>query len=112
MSSSVTATINYFLPPSDGSQPWTKADRDLVTGKQEINWSRDPHEQQIENVRGQEQNYTLDTAGFSYHVGPSALSADDFNSDEIIRERYYPESSDYLKKVTGAAKAVLFNRSK
>ena len=110
-SNTVTATINYFTPPADGSQPWTKVDRDPVTGEQATNWKPDPREQQIENVRGQEQNYTLDTAGFSYHVGPSALAANDFDSDEVIKERYYPESIDYLKKVTGAAKVVLFDHS-
>jgi hypothetical protein len=111
MSSTVTATINYFSPPADGSQPWTKADRDPVTGEQATNWTRDPHEQQIEDVRGQEQSYTLDEAGFSYHVGPTALGANDFDSDEIIRERYYPESIEYLKKVTGASKVVLFDHT-
>ncbi|KAH7102228.1 hypothetical protein BKA62DRAFT_121732 [Auriculariales sp. MPI-PUGE-AT-0066] len=107
----VTSSINYFTPPTDGSQPWGKAEADPTTGEQQTNWERDPRQVQIENVRGCENEYELDTAGFSYHKRPTALTASDFDSDATIKERYYPESIEYLKEVTGARKVILYSHT-
>ncbi|KZW00752.1 hypothetical protein EXIGLDRAFT_720392 [Exidia glandulosa HHB12029] len=108
---SVPTTFNYFQPPADGSAPYSKADRDPVTGKQDTNWERDSRSLYVEDVRGHESEYTLDTAGFAYHVGPTKMRAEDFNDDETIKRVYYPESEEYLKKTTGAKKVVLFDHT-
>lgn len=108
---SVPTTLYYFQPPADGSAPYTKADRDPVTGKQDTNWERDLRTMLVEDVRGHEAEYSLDTSGFAYHTGATQLREADFSDDEIITRVYYPESEAYLKKTTGAKKVVLFDHS-
>ncbi|EJD45510.1 hypothetical protein AURDEDRAFT_114105 [Auricularia subglabra TFB-10046 SS5] len=107
----VSTTLNYFTPPADGSAPYTKADRDPVTGKQDMNWVCDAQTVQIEDIRGHEDEYKLDVSGFEYHTGPTALKHEDFADDDTITRVYYPESEDYLKKVTGAKRVVLFDHT-
>ena len=58
-----------------------------------------------------EDEYALDVAGFEYHSGATALNKEDFEDDEVIKRVYYPESEEYLKKVTGASRVLLFDHS-
>lgn len=51
---SVPTTLYYFTPPANGSQPFSKADRDPVTGAQETNWTRDARQVHVDDVRGHE----------------------------------------------------------
>lgn len=108
--STVSAELLYFsLPTTDGSHPFTCVNVDPKTGKPVRNWVPEAHTVEIENVRGKEINYTLDTAGFQYHTKPSKHAT--FVDDEEIRGEYYPESLELIKEVTGASKVVLFDHS-
>lgn len=109
--SAVSTTLNYFNPPADGSVPYWKIDRDPVTGKEDVNWTRDVRTVHIEDIRGHEDEYKLDEAGFEYYIGSTALTRDDFGDDDAITRVYYPESEEYLKKVTGATRVVLFDHT-
>lgn len=108
---SVPTTLNYYTPPADGFAPYTRADRDAVTGKQDMNWERDARTVQIEDIRGHEDEYKLDVAGFEYHTGSTVLKHEDFADDDTITRVYYPESEEYLKKTTGAKRVVLFDHT-
>ncbi|KAG2059523.1 hypothetical protein BDR06DRAFT_874318 [Suillus hirtellus] len=107
--STVPAELAYFTPPSDGSRPFTTINADPATGQRARNWKNEEHTVEIENVRGKESDYTLDTAGFQYVTKPSKHSA--FINDEEIRGEYYPESIELLKDITGASKVVLFDHT-
>lgn len=107
--STVSAELSYFSPPPDGSPPFTYINADAKTGQHAKNWVPEAHTVEIENVRGKEVNYTLDTAGFQYHTKPSKHVT--FVDDEEIRAEYYPESVELIKEVTGASKVVLFDHS-
>jgi hypothetical protein len=107
--STVSAELVYFAPPSDGSRPFTSINADSTTGQRARNWEQEVHTVKIENVRGKESDYTLDTAGFQYVTKPSKHSA--FNNNDEIREEYYPESIELLKDITGASKVVFFDHS-
>ncbi|KAG1728912.1 hypothetical protein EDB19DRAFT_1745201 [Suillus lakei] len=88
--STVSAELVYFAPPPDGSRPARRA----------RNWEQEVHTVEIENVRGKESNYTLDTAGFQYLTKASKH-----------KQNYYPESIELLKDITGASKVVLFDHT-
>ncbi|KAG1834701.1 hypothetical protein EV424DRAFT_518508 [Suillus variegatus] len=107
MASNTITTLNYFHPPSDGSRPYT--DIYAPSGKPVHNWIEDPHEVQIEDVRGKEELYKLDNAGFQY--GREAPKHTSFLNDDEIEREYYPESIDLMKRVTGATKIVIFDHT-
>jgi len=107
--STVFAELLYFSPPPDGSRPFTSINADAKTGLRTKNWVPEAHTIEIENVRGKEGNYTLNTAGFQFHTKPSKHAS--FVDDEAIRGEYYPESIELIKEVTGASKVVLFDHS-
>ena len=55
----------------------------------------------IENVRGKEDSFSLDTTGFQFYKHMSKLTA--FDNDEELRRVYFPESIELVKKLTGAS---------
>ena len=105
----VPTNVNYFIPPPDGSRPWFSSEVDPSTGTRKTNISREAFPVNIENVRGREAEYTLDTAGFQFFQHASQFN--NFDSEEAVQNEYYPESIDLIKKLTGASKVVLFDHS-
>ncbi|KAJ7807367.1 hypothetical protein B0H14DRAFT_3764751 [Mycena olivaceomarginata] len=80
-------------PPTDGSAPYT-----LPLS----NWAPEKHNVQIENVRGKEDTYLLDEAGFQFFHRPASHKS--FLDDEEIKAEYYPESEELIKDITGASR--------
>ncbi|KAG2363235.1 hypothetical protein BDR07DRAFT_1460428 [Suillus spraguei] len=110
MTSNAITTLNYFSAPLDGSRPHNRIYSDSTTvGKPSRNWNQEPHELQVENVRGKEELYKLDNAGFQY--GREASKHTSFLNDDEIEREYYPESIDLIKRVTGASKVVVFDHT-
>jgi hypothetical protein len=105
----VSAKLLYFSPPPDGSRPYFTINADPATGERGRNWAPEEHTVPIENVRGKEHNYTLDTAGFQFVKKPAKHTQ--FVDEDDIRAQYYPESVALLKGVTGASRVVLFDHS-
>ena len=109
MTDKVQATLTYFVPPADGSRPYQYMDADPKTGEHVRNFTREPVQVEVENVRGKEDSVTLDTAGFQFFKIPSKHTS--FASDAEIQAEYYPESIELIKKLTGASRVVLFDHS-
>jgi hypothetical protein len=108
----VAAKIRYSLPPKDGSRASSKTVFDPVTGQIERNYEQKDHEGVlIENIRGKESLYTLDSAGFQYLTRPTKLAASDFDDEKKVKGDYYTESVELIKEVTGASRVVLFDHS-
>jgi hypothetical protein len=109
----VKTTLSYSTPPANGERPYRNTFPDPTTGKYGTNLQ--PHlasEIPIENVRGKESLYTLDTAGFQFFSGyPTKLSYEGFEDEEEIKKVYYPESEELIKKLTGATRVVFFDHS-
>ena len=104
------AELVYFLPPTDGSKPYTHMNADPITGKREKNWTRVKHADiPVENLRGKEDTVTLDIEGFQFFRQPVSYTA--FASDEETEKEYYPESVELVKKITGASRVVPFDHS-
>ncbi|KAL4071866.1 hypothetical protein J3A83DRAFT_2924978 [Scleroderma citrinum] len=106
---STTAQLRYSVPPPDGSKPYIDLRLHPATGKSSQNWIDDYHNIQIEDVRGREDQYTFETAGFQYYRYPAKYTT--FLNDEEIKNEYYPESIELIKKLTGATRVVIFNHN-
>jgi hypothetical protein len=102
----VTATVNFFTPPVDGSKPYY--DNTKPTGEN-TNTQHHPVQVEIEDLRGKEASVSLDTAGFQFGVHTSAVAG--FYDEQEIRDVYYPESVELIKRETGASHVLIFDHS-
>ncbi|KAJ2923296.1 hypothetical protein H1R20_g7598, partial [Candolleomyces eurysporus] len=107
--SSTPALLSYFVPPENGVRAYQKINADPITGEREHNFTRSKHNAVIENVRGKEDQYTIDNSGFQFVRSPAKHTS--FNNDDEIEKEYYPESIDLLKKLTGASRVVIFDHT-
>jgi len=104
-----TGSLVHFLPPDDGSRPYNYINADSASGKPRRNWTEDPRVVAIENVRGSEDQYKLDGAGFQF--GKQASKHTRFLDVNEIQAEYYPESVELIKKMTGASSVVIFDHT-
>ncbi|KAG1830296.1 hypothetical protein DFJ58DRAFT_824741, partial [Suillus subalutaceus] len=109
MASDTISTLQYFTAPLDGSRPYNRIYADSTTTKPPRNWTQEPHDVQIEDVRGKEELYKVDNAGFQY--GREAAKHTSFLNDGEVEREYYPESIDLIKRVTGATSVVIFDHT-
>jgi hypothetical protein len=105
----VTASMTYLLPPPDGVRAYQTINADPKTGERRKNIVRIAYDAPIENIRGKEQLFTLDNAGFQFYNRPTKFK--DFLDDKKIVEEYYPETEALIKELTGASRVVLFDYS-
>ena len=104
---STTAQIPYVTAPEAGVRAYQHFP---ITGKGPKNIGSGAKSVVIENIRGKEDSFSLDTAGFQYYKHTSKHTT--FNNDEEIRREYYPESIELIKKLTGASRVEIFDHSK
>ncbi|KAJ7692767.1 hypothetical protein B0H17DRAFT_1061124 [Mycena rosella] len=104
---STTASIVFALPPPDGTRAYQ--DTTAPSGANDKNFPLDVHDVEIQNLRGIEATATLDTTGFQLYKHAAKHNA--FTSDAEIKEEYYPESIELLKRITGASRVVLFDHN-
>ncbi|KAK8867518.1 methyltransferase-like protein [Apiospora arundinis] len=100
----VSAILNYWDDPGDGSSPTP-----IYIGKGRITNERPhlPHRFTVSDVSGRENDYTLDGQGFQYLHHSSEEK--DFVDEQRIRDVYYPECAALLKQTTGASRVHIFN---
>ncbi|KAK1226891.1 hypothetical protein PQX77_010107 [Marasmius sp. AFHP31] len=104
----VPAKLHYFVPPADGSKPYTYT-HEPPEGVPRVNYTTREHVLQIENVRGKEDAVGLDKTGFYFGKHPASHTS--FKNDAEIEKEYYPESIELIKQLTGATKVVLFDHT-
>ncbi|KAH7138753.1 hypothetical protein B0J11DRAFT_588232 [Dendryphion nanum] len=63
----------------------------------------------ITDVTGNEQDYTLDNAGFQFVHHESKEK--DFKDEDKIKREYYPEVMELLKQVTGGSRVFVFDHT-
>ncbi|GJJ13624.1 hypothetical protein Clacol_007880 [Clathrus columnatus] len=106
MADTVNTTLYYYQPPFDNSKPWFDVEIDPKTGQQNSNFALESHVLEVENVRGHEDEYDLDSSGFRFLKWSSDFRR--FNDDAAIKNTYYKESIEIIKKITGCRRVVLF----
>ena len=101
-----TATFRYIDPSSYDPQatepfkrPWNKVDGPGFSYKL-LSRPRTVH-----NLRGQESKFSTDNSGFAVYKEPSQER--DFTSEQRIKEIYYPEVEDLLRKTHHDVKKVV-----
>ncbi|KAJ7124459.1 hypothetical protein C8R44DRAFT_619998 [Mycena epipterygia] len=103
--SSTTGTFDFMVPPKDGARAYYN----ISTVPKDINFILEPHNVEIENLRGNESAANLDTTGFQLFRHPAKHTT--FTSDAEIEKEYYPESIELIKSLTGASRVVLFDHT-
>ncbi|KAK0634596.1 hypothetical protein B0T17DRAFT_586359 [Bombardia bombarda] len=108
----VTATLNFYKPPSDNSTPFTHVDTPPA-GLPQKNYSETPQPVTIHDIRGSENLYTLDQDAFQVvlDVAPSAEPSS-FTDDASIKSTYYPEVEQLLlAHIPGANRVIFFDHT-
>lgn len=107
----VTAALNFYSPPTDGSVPYNNVDGE-ANGLPTRNYGDERREVLIHDLRGRASEPTLDHDAFQLVQGvpPSAEPA--FVDDESIKEKYYPEVERLLlDHVPGSNRVFIFDHT-
>jgi hypothetical protein len=101
----IETTLNYFKANEDGSPPAPT----YVARPETYNRPIEPHRATVHDIRGRESEFTLDKTGFEIVKHQSAEK--DFLDEEKIKQVYYKEVEDILKKEAGATKVFIFDHT-
>ncbi|KAG9960700.1 hypothetical protein KCU61_g6362, partial [Aureobasidium melanogenum] len=106
----VESTLIFYAPPPDNSAPWNYVEQP-PEGFPQRNYTEHPSTVQLNDIRGQESFFQLNTQGFTTASNvPSQCK--DFASDDQIKQVYYPEvEALILKHVPGAKRVFLFDHT-
>ena len=107
---STTADLFYGLEPEGGVCVYQYVESFPPAGERVRNFEFEAKSVVIENVRGKEDSLSLDTTGFQFYKHISKLTT--FDNDEEIRRVYFPESTELIKKLTGASRVEIFDHSR
>lgn len=105
-----TGTFKYIDPTTYAQsdvpfvKPWSKVDGPGSSFKLK------DHERPVENIRGQESNFSVDKSGFAVYNYPAQEKA--FIEESKVREGYYAEVEKVLReKLPGIKKVVIFDHT-
>jgi len=68
----------------------------------------DKREMSINDIRGNEQDFTIDQNGFSIMKIESKLSYEDFNDADLVKSIYLREVAETVKELLGASRVQIF----
>ncbi|THH06876.1 hypothetical protein EW145_g3774 [Phellinidium pouzarii] len=103
----VPTILNYYTPV--GEETPFQYVQEPPEGTPKHNLGNEPHPVVVHDIRGKEDTIGLDKTGFQFVQSPSAES--DFLDDERIRNVYYKEVEDLLKREVGAKRVVIFDHT-
>ena len=102
----VEAVMNYLAPIHDKPHTYNY---EPPPGVAKQNFSEDPRQVAIADLRGREAEFTLDRHGFAAIRHRSREI--DFGSEDAIRSLYYPESEALLAEQLGAERVLIFDHT-
>ncbi|OJJ44318.1 hypothetical protein ASPZODRAFT_153782 [Penicilliopsis zonata CBS 506.65] len=108
----VEADLVFYVPPEDGSRPFNYVE-EPPTGLPQRNFGETTHKVTIEDIRGDEHAYDLDTDALQALQGvPTQTTYATFDSDEEVQRVYYPEVEKLLfDHVQGVHKVIIFDHT-
>ncbi|TAQ90118.1 hypothetical protein B7494_g1558 [Chlorociboria aeruginascens] len=107
----VTATLNYFQPPEDGSAPFNYVEK-APEGQPQRNFGDFNMQVPFKDIRGQESNFTLDKDAFKVVSNVPESAERDFVDDDSIKKNYYPEVEKLiLDNVPGSNRVFIFDHT-
>jgi len=105
-----SATFKYIEPSSYTSssepfvKPWSKVDGPGTS------FTLTDHKRSVENLRGQESNFSTDISGFAVYKSPAQETA--FTDNKAVEQGYYVEVESLLRqKLPGVKKVVIFDHT-
>lgn len=105
----VTATLSFYKAPEDGALPHNYVEP--PPGIPQRNWADEWTEVTLQDLRGQENKFTLDNNAFDTYQNVHS-DEHSFTDDEKIRRVYYPEVERLLlDNIPGAHRVVLFDHT-
>jgi len=108
----VQSEITFFKDPEDGSAPFNYVSTP-PEGQPVRNFGENVRNVNIQDIRGSESSFSLNTSGFTTISSvPSKVTYEDWESDDIVKAKYYPEvESLLLKNVPGAKRVYFFDHT-
>lgn len=107
----LTAELNFFKDPEDGSKPFNYVDKP-PEGEPQNNFGTETYPVPIEDIRGREDAYTLDRDAFLAVLDVPPSQEQEFEDDGSIKEKYYPEvEALLLKHVPDSNKVFIFDHT-
>jgi len=107
----VKASLNFYNPPADNSQPYNNIDPkpDMIPR----NYSDVTKETTLHDIRGHESEYTLDRDAFQVLQDvPPSDEPSDFKDEASIAKHYYPEVEKLLlNTIPGATRIHIFDHT-
>jgi hypothetical protein len=105
-SRALTATINYLEPSSERPRVYQC---DPPPGVPLRSGSYADHSVTVRNGRPLKGRLSLDREGFLLVDAPATFA--DFDDSKAVEARYYPENEALVKRLTGAARVVVFDHT-
>ncbi|EJC97624.1 uncharacterized protein FOMMEDRAFT_130279 [Fomitiporia mediterranea MF3/22] len=106
----VPTTLNYFAPTDDDAPYfYSPSVEEIPDGKKRSNIGSESHPAVIHDVRGKEETVGLDKTGFQFVKHKS--SEKEFLDEERIKNVYYKEVEELLKKEAGAKRVFIFDHT-
>lgn len=111
-SGDTAAEIIFFKDPEDGSTPFNYV-YTPPEGQPQNNYGSEIVKVEIQDIRGKENLFSVDSSGFvALSDIPSKLAYDDWENDETIKKNYYPEVEKLLlDNLTGANRVFIFDHT-
>ncbi|KAG9199374.1 hypothetical protein G6514_008533 [Epicoccum nigrum] len=101
----VYTILNFHKPNEDGSPPHaTYIDRPETYDR-----PVEPHGVEVKDVRGRENEFSLDSNGFQFYKHQSVEK--EFLDDVKIKDQYYKETEQLLKDATRATRVHIFDHT-
>ena len=105
----VTVTLNYYKAPEDGAVPFNYVEQP-PEGEPQRNFGEAKIQVTVHDIRGHEEEYTLDKDAFKVISNVPGSAEKEFASDESIERNYYPELEKLiLDNVPGSNRVVFFD---
>ncbi|KAJ4301100.1 hypothetical protein N0V90_003190 [Kalmusia sp. IMI 367209] len=102
--SMTTAQFIHIDPNSYTGKPWAKVDGPGG------NYKEHTHQRNVISLRGQEDKFNTDNAGFAVYKSPAKEKL--FEDDTTVRNSYYPEVESMLRSnISGIKKIVIFDHT-
>lgn len=103
----VSATLNFYKNPEDGSAPFNYVE-EPPKGVPQRNFGDEDVEVNLQDVRGHEKEFHLDKHAFATLQGISSSPKIDWHDDESVKSVYYPEVEKLLlENVPGSPNRII-----
>lgn len=107
-----TAQLIFQAPLPAGVTASVNINSNNADGTPESNFSEEKHTVQVHNIRKlSPADYGVDVTGFGFYKAPTALRAEDFADDEVVKGKYYDEVRAILLRKLGAREVYIFDHT-